>query len=150
MDILTKNRDRNVNHIYRTTTGSSSTKAAPSRDTSRRSTPIVEPHSFPTITTSKRLDYSNKPRLSSIVTSIPLFPAQSGRRSSKCTCFIPHHSDSSLTFDLRYRGLKTDDARLAEHLKTLEAKLDVYDVILSKQKYVAGDVSTLYLLFRRY
>lgn len=42
---------------------------------------------------------------------------------------------------LRFSGLKTDEARLAELMKTLDEKLDVYNVILGKQKYVAGDVS---------
>lgn len=40
------------------------------------------------------------------------------------------------------RGLTGDDARAAENKTTLEAKLKAYDVILSKQKYLAGDVST--------
>lgn len=42
---------------------------------------------------------------------------------------------------LRMRGAKGDEARAAEHKKTLEAKLQAYEVILSKQKYLAGDVS---------
>lgn len=40
----------------------------------------------------------------------------------------------------RYQGLKTDENRASEHIKNLEEKLDVYDVILSKQRYLAGDV----------
>lgn len=38
------------------------------------------------------------------------------------------------------RGLQEDPARTAELLKTLEAKLKGYEAILSKQKYLAGDV----------
>ncbi|KIJ60368.1 hypothetical protein HYDPIDRAFT_117277 [Hydnomerulius pinastri MD-312] len=45
-------------------------------------------------------------------------------------------------FKLR-RGLQTDEAALAKHLETLNAKLDAYEVILSKQKYLAGDYVTL-------
>ncbi|KAF8055556.1 glutathione S-transferase [Lyophyllum atratum] len=44
-------------------------------------------------------------------------------------------------------GLTTDQAVLDEHLKKLDAKLDAYDVILSKQKYLAGDELTLADLF---
>ena len=40
-----------------------------------------------------------------------------------------------------FYGISTDEAKAAEHQSTLEEKLKVYDVILSKQKYVAGDVS---------
>ena len=40
-----------------------------------------------------------------------------------------------------FYGIPTDEAKAAEHQATLEEKLKVYDVILSKQKYVAGDVS---------
>ena len=38
-------------------------------------------------------------------------------------------------------GLTGDDARAAENKTTLEAKLKAYEAILSKQKYLAGDVS---------
>lgn len=47
-------------------------------------------------------------------------------------------------FDLclhRMLGKTPDEARLDEALKTLDAKLDVYDLILGKQKYIAGNVS---------
>ncbi|KAF8072245.1 glutathione S-transferase [Lyophyllum atratum] len=44
-------------------------------------------------------------------------------------------------------GLTTDQAVFDEHLKKLDAKLDAYDVILSKQKYLAGDELTLADLF---
>jgi glutathione S-transferase len=39
------------------------------------------------------------------------------------------------------RGARTDDAEVAKLTATLDAKLDVYDKILSKQKYLAGNVS---------
>jgi glutathione S-transferase len=41
----------------------------------------------------------------------------------------------------RYSGLTTDEVLVAKHTETLNAKLDVYEKILSKQKYLAGNVS---------
>ncbi|KAF8072249.1 glutathione S-transferase [Lyophyllum atratum] len=46
-----------------------------------------------------------------------------------------------------YHGLTPDQAVVDEHLKKLDAKLDAYEVILSKQKYLAGDELTLADLF---
>ncbi|KAI5121724.1 hypothetical protein M0805_009017 [Coniferiporia weirii] len=40
-------------------------------------------------------------------------------------------------------GVKGDDDRAAKQGKTLEEKLKVYEIILSKQKYLAGDELTL-------
>ncbi|EIW77393.1 glutathione S-transferase [Coniophora puteana RWD-64-598 SS2] len=45
------------------------------------------------------------------------------------------------------RGLTPDEARAEEHLKTLASKLDAYDVLLGKQKYVGGNEITLADLF---
>lgn len=45
------------------------------------------------------------------------------------------------------RGVKTDEARAAELAATLESKLEGYERILSKQKYLAGDNVTLADLF---
>jgi glutathione S-transferase len=42
----------------------------------------------------------------------------------------------------RYHGLETDQAVLDRHVKDLSVKLEVYDQILSKQRYLAGDVRT--------
>lgn len=42
--------------------------------------------------------------------------------------------------DQRLSGGETDQAKAGEYLKKLEANLDVYDTILGKQKYLAGDV----------
>ncbi|KAF9231974.1 glutathione S-transferase [Melanogaster broomeanus] len=39
--------------------------------------------------------------------------------------------------------LQTNEARAAEYLATLNAKLGAYDVILGKQKYLAGETVTL-------
>ncbi|KAJ7235424.1 glutathione S-transferase [Mycena rebaudengoi] len=44
-------------------------------------------------------------------------------------------------------GMETNKANLEENLKTLSAKLDVYEAILGKQKYLAGDEVTLVDLF---
>lgn len=41
------------------------------------------------------------------------------------------------------RGLATNEQAVAERLAMLEAKLDAYDIILGKQKYLAGDQVTL-------
>jgi hypothetical protein len=40
----------------------------------------------------------------------------------------------------QYRGLPANEDRVNELVPQLEAKLDVYETILSKQKYLAGDV----------
>jgi len=45
----------------------------------------------------------------------------------------------------RYYGLETDQAVLDQHVKDLSVKLEVYDQILSKQRYLAGDVRTYIL-----
>jgi glutathione S-transferase len=42
--------------------------------------------------------------------------------------------------DERRRGGTTNEERAKESLATLEANLDVYEQILSKQKYLAGNV----------
>ncbi|KAG2753961.1 glutathione S-transferase [Suillus brevipes Sb2] len=41
------------------------------------------------------------------------------------------------------RGLKPNEERVSELLGLLQPKLDTYDLILSKQKYLAGDSITL-------
>ncbi|KAG2074852.1 glutathione S-transferase [Suillus decipiens] len=41
------------------------------------------------------------------------------------------------------RGLQPNEERVSELLATLKPKLDAYDVILSQQKYLAGDSVTL-------
>ena len=38
------------------------------------------------------------------------------------------------------RGYPTSDEAAAEHARNLEGKLAAYEHILSKQKYLAGDV----------
>ena len=43
-------------------------------------------------------------------------------------------------YNRRYRGLPFDKEAFDSHIATLALKLDVYDEILSKQKYIAGDV----------
>lgn len=44
------------------------------------------------------------------------------------------------------RGGETNEATIQQFLTTLNAKLDAYEVILAKQKYLAGNVSPCYLL----
>lgn len=41
------------------------------------------------------------------------------------------------------RGIPTNEAVVESYLATLNGKLDAYDAILSKQKYIAGDVRTV-------
>lgn len=43
---------------------------------------------------------------------------------------------------IRLYKLESDQAAVAKHLAGLNSTLDVYDGILAKQKYLAGDVST--------
>ena len=43
-------------------------------------------------------------------------------------------------FSARRQGLTPDNEVVEKHIADLSAKLDVYDKILSKQKYLAGDV----------
>jgi glutathione S-transferase len=38
------------------------------------------------------------------------------------------------------RGMTTNEERVKELAATLDQKLNAYDVILGKQKYLAGDV----------
>ncbi|KAF8837492.1 glutathione S-transferase-like protein [Paxillus ammoniavirescens] len=45
------------------------------------------------------------------------------------------------------KGLPPDDSAVTKHLAALNDKLDVYEVILAKQKYLAGDYVTLADLF---
>jgi glutathione S-transferase len=45
-----------------------------------------------------------------------------------------------LILALRYRGLEPNEAIVAEYLKGFEGKLNAFDVILGKQKFLAGDV----------
>jgi len=40
----------------------------------------------------------------------------------------------------QFRGLAANEERVKELVPQLEAKLDGYEAILSKQKYLAGDV----------
>lgn len=49
-------------------------------------------------------------------------------------------SMNSLVYTTRYTGQEADSAAIAKHNATLAKKLDVYDQILSKRKYLAGDV----------
>jgi glutathione S-transferase len=45
------------------------------------------------------------------------------------------------------RGLKSDESKVTEATTTLAAKLEGYERILSKQKYIAGDELTIADLF---
>jgi hypothetical protein len=43
---------------------------------------------------------------------------------------------------------KSDENKIAQFKKELMAKMDVYEKILSKQPYMAGQVSRTFLLFK--
>jgi glutathione S-transferase len=51
-----------------------------------------------------------------------------------CSFFLP-----------RFRGETPDKEAFDKHIAKMSLKLDVYDQILSKQKYLAGDVRHLSL-----
>lgn len=63
--------------------------------------------------------------------------------------FSPHALGLALEkfFNPIFFGVPTNEAKAEEHLRAFEEKLKVYDVILGKQKYVAGDNFTLADLF---
>lgn len=42
----------------------------------------------------------------------------------------------------QYRNLEPDEKVVKEQVEKLSAKLDAYEVILSKQKYLGGEVSS--------
>lgn len=44
----------------------------------------------------------------------------------------------------RFRGQEADPAAVAKHTATLHKKLDAYEKILGKKKYLAGDVSVTF------
>jgi glutathione S-transferase len=48
--------------------------------------------------------------------------------------------DRILTLALRYLGKEANEATVAEYLQRFEGKLNAFDVILGKQKFLAGDV----------
>jgi glutathione S-transferase len=47
---------------------------------------------------------------------------------------------------IRRQGLTPDQEVVDKHISDLSGKLDVYDKILSKQKYLAGEVRDKFLL----
>jgi glutathione S-transferase len=47
----------------------------------------------------------------------------------------------------RRQGLKPNEERVSELLGLLQSKMDVYNVILGKQKYLAGDVRRLFFFW---
>lgn len=46
----------------------------------------------------------------------------------------------------RAKGLVTDQVALDAAVASLDAKLDAYEVILGKQKYLAGDVRSKFAI----
>ena len=66
-------------------------------------------------------------------------------RSTVCFNFLLQVKYSPST--TRLRGEETDPAAVAKHNATLEKKLNAYDKILSKRKYLAGDVIVFIFTF---
>jgi glutathione S-transferase len=54
----------------------------------------------------------------------------------------PHAADA--VSNRRFLKLETDKAAVERSLPMLSSKLDVYDAILGKQKYLAGNVRTCF------
>ncbi|KAF8516155.1 glutathione S-transferase-like protein [Hysterangium stoloniferum] len=86
----------------------------------------------------------------------PLFPISDPKKlaefevaaSIEYSNFDPYASKIALEKVFKpLRGLATDEAVVAERLAGLTAKLEAYEVILGKQKYLAGDEVTLADLF---
>ncbi|KAF8806030.1 glutathione S-transferase [Phlegmacium glaucopus] len=62
--------------------------------------------------------------------------------------FHPHALEAAKEIYLkRIKGLTPDQAIVDKHIADLSSKLDVYDNILSKQKYLVGDEITLVDLY---
>ena len=50
----------------------------------------------------------------------------------------------------RLQGLAPDREAFEKHIADLSGKLDVYDKVLSKQKYLLGDVRFFWLIHKAY
>jgi len=68
--------------------------------------------------------------------------------SIEYSSFQPHAAEAAYEVLYKhYSGGKTDQAVVDKLVQTLDSKLAAYDVILAKQKYLAGDEITLADLF---
>lgn len=56
-------------------------------------------------------------------------------------------SDAAWNLFSRRLGLQTNEERVSELLGLLQSNLNAYDVILGKQKYLAGDVRLVFLSY---
>ncbi|KAK2467387.1 hypothetical protein APHAL10511_000622 [Amanita phalloides] len=86
----------------------------------------------------------------------PLIPADlkgkalsAQAQSIEMSNFCPHAAGIMLEkfVNPKLRGLETDEVAVAKYASTLDAKLDGYERILSKQKYLAGNELTIADLF---
>lgn len=66
---------------------------------------------------------------------------------SPCVFFISLYTRDGPDHRFSLMGGKTDEEKLAENLQQLETKLDVYETLLSKRKYLGGSVRILTTLF---
>ncbi|KAF7362893.1 hypothetical protein MVEN_00639600 [Mycena venus] len=67
--------------------------------------------------------------------------------SVELTNFEPSASKAGLNLFLKKMGWAHDDAVVTAQLEVLDKKLDAYETILSKQRYIGGDKLTLADLF---
>ncbi|KAF7342234.1 hypothetical protein MVEN_01811400 [Mycena venus] len=67
--------------------------------------------------------------------------------SVELTNFEPSGGKAGLNLFLKKMGWPHDDAVVKEQLEVLDKKLDAYEAILSKQRYIGGDKLTLADLF---
>ncbi|KAF8441293.1 glutathione S-transferase [Boletus edulis BED1] len=79
---------------------------------------------------------------------VPVDPKKEALFEQAASVEVSHFNSHAgpLMFEKLFKartGGTTDQVKAAEHLKNLEAKLDVYEIILGKQKYLAGDEVTL-------
>ena len=83
---------------------------------------------------------SNTPTSIPTLSALPLRRSSSRKSDHSCDRFGGYW----LLCYSRYQGLEADEARAATLYESLVSKLKVYEQILGKQKYLAGDVSILY------
>ena len=130
-----------IHLIARTMMDSSSMRVVLLHVISTRNTKIKEPNSrrLPVIPRLKH--YLNKPSLLnhsiSILSQVKQLPRPCSSRTSRCISHL------NLLTIISMKGLTPDKAVFDDLIKSLSARLDVYDKILSKQKYLAGDASPL-------
>ena len=116
---------------------------APLRDTLPWNMPIRVPRTWFRIAATLKLQADLKrPARLNIVNSIHMLKASLGNWFSRSIILLIYSLSSKNSLCLtRYYGGETDPAAVESHTATLQKKLDAYEKILSKRKYLAGDVN---------